>query len=183
MTSHQSAHVQRLYDSISANVGKEAADEFAATFPLSKSADKERRFKWAEDVCIYLENHFDDNSACTIRQQCNCDYGITKAAEIRTMLKRTGTLEEFAERYNTLQRGGKIQIEGDSLLYIFPKCYCSCIKHVDKPISKIWCYCSLGFVHSMFGQALDSEVEVELMETIKSGSSRCVFRIRKKETL
>ena len=177
MLTNQNAHAQRLYDSLSDHAGEKAADDFIDVLPLSKSADIERKFKWAENVCAYLESHFEESAIRKIRRHCNCDYGITKASEMKAVLRRTNNFKEFAQKYNDLRRGGKIQIDGGKLFYIFPRCYCACVKRIDKPISKTWCYCSLGFVKSLFERAFDSEVDVDLIETIKSGGTQCVFEV------
>jgi predicted ArsR family transcriptional regulator len=181
MLPNQSVHVQRLYDSLLFIVGKQAADDFASALPLSKSANIEQKFKWAEDMCAYLENRFDDKTIREIRQRCKCENGISKANNIKTILKNNNNnLSELANQYKKEKYGADIEVDGDSLLYISPTCYCACIKRIDKPISKTWCYCTLGFVKSIFEQIF-GEVNVELLETIKSGSTRCIVRITKKD--
>ena len=47
----------KIRDRIEEMFGKSNADEFAAVLPLSKSADYIRKFKWAKDVCNYLDSN------------------------------------------------------------------------------------------------------------------------------
>lgn len=54
MAKNDNAHSVRLYESLKKNVGEEAANEIAETYPLSKAADIEKRFDWAQNVCEEL---------------------------------------------------------------------------------------------------------------------------------
>lgn len=67
--------------------------------------------------------------------------------------------------------------ENGSLYLIYPQCYCSCVKRVDKPISKVWCYCTLGYTKRMFEHILERKTKVELLESVKSGGSRCLIQV------
>jgi hypothetical protein len=66
------SHAQRLYDSLLKSIDKQSAEDFACNYPLSKSATFERKFKWAEDVCIPLESKYDDKTIINIRMGCAC---------------------------------------------------------------------------------------------------------------
>lgn len=51
MPKNDNAHSLRLLDSLRKNCGDDVAEEFAQSYPLSKSANIEKKFKWAEAVC------------------------------------------------------------------------------------------------------------------------------------
>jgi ABC-type branched-subunit amino acid transport system ATPase component len=59
----------RIRDRIEARFGKADADEFAAALTLSKSADYIRKFKWAKDVCNYLEGKYTPEQIKAILEQ------------------------------------------------------------------------------------------------------------------
>ncbi|MDF2684899.1 MAG: hypothetical protein K0S55_80 [Clostridia bacterium] len=178
---------QHLYDSIHKNIGQQAADDFACCFPLSKSADFEKKFKWAEKVCRMLEEKYDDETIKTIRIACSCSPSQGRMDEVKQLYTAAGSLNEFAESYNKTISGSKIWSEGEALFFSYPTCYCSCVKRMDKQLSKTWCYCTLGYTKKMFDYVLNcdcnafTECDVELIESIKMGDSRCVMKITRKE--
>jgi len=167
----------RLYDSLCINKDTALAEDFAHKFPLSKSADYERKFKWAVDICEFLESHFNDDSICKIREACNCDTGASKAVKMKSYLQNSKDLSDFAEKFNLNETYAKLEAKDDSLLFIYPVCYCSCVKRIDKPLSKTWCYCTLGYAKALFEKVFDRKVEVELLESIKIGNNRCVIKV------
>jgi hypothetical protein len=179
MPAMDNPHAIRLYDSLCANADKSLAEEFAHKFPLSKSADFERKFKWASDVCEYLERNFDDDAICNIREACNCDNGASKAIKMKAYLRNSTGLTDFAERFNSKETYARLETQGESLLFIYPVCYCSCVKRVNKPISKTWCYCTLGYTKALFEKVFGHPVDVVLLESIKTGGNKCVIKVTK----
>lgn len=177
MPKNDNAHLMRMYNSLCENADQQSADKFAEKFPLSKSAPIERKFKWSEDACAFLEENFDEKTICKIRSACYCDEGITKAEKMKHILARSSSFAEFANKYNEVETAASIETDGKNLFFIFPTCYCSHVKRINKPISKTWCYCSLGFAYSLFFKVFDSDIKVELLESIKTGGNRCVFKV------
>lgn len=177
MPTMDNPHAIRLYNSLLINADKKFAEEFAKELPLSKSATFERKFKWAVDVCEFLEDHFDDDTICKIRIACNCENGENKASKMKSLFRASKDLLDFSNKFNSLENYAKLEFKGDSLLFIYPVCYCSCVKRADKSISKTRCYCTLGYTKSLFEKVFDYQVNVELLESIKTGSNRCVIKI------
>lgn len=58
MAKNDNAHSVRLGDSLERNVGQDTAREFREKYPLSKSANIDKKFKWAKTICEYMEGHF-----------------------------------------------------------------------------------------------------------------------------
>ena len=179
MPTNDDPHSLRLMDSISTTINENAAQEFSKMFPLSKSVDFKKRFKWAKAVCEYLDCNFDEETKIKIRSVCNCEDGNTKAVKIKSYLVKTNSLEEFTHLFNSKESYARVEIEGNNLLYIYPQCYCSCVKRVDEIISKTWCYCTLGYAKALFEKVFECNVQAELLESIKTGGNRCVVRISK----
>jgi predicted hydrocarbon binding protein len=171
---------QHMYDSIHKNVSPQAADEFIENFPLSKSADFERKFKWAEKVCKMLEDNYDDETIKTIRTTCSCSPSQTRMEEMKKLYDAAENYEDFTESCNKTLSGIKMWSEGNALFFSYPECYCSCVKRVNKPLSKAWCYCTLGYAKKLFDYVLNDDCEAELTESIKLGDSRCVMKITRK---
>ena len=83
----------RLYESVKANVSEEAADKMTETVYLSKSADFKRKFKWAGDVCAYLEGNFGEEQVSNIRMGCSCTPLPKLIDRLRGLLKKCGDLQ------------------------------------------------------------------------------------------
>lgn len=182
MPNNDNAHAIRLYNALLALGGGGAAEELAETYPLSKSADVQKKYNWVRNVCRYLEDHYGEESIIAIRSRCHCEDGTAAANRMRSYLKQTGgDLEEFARLHNWKEKGPKIEVTRGGLLYIYPECYCSCVKRVDGPVPKTWCYCTLGHAKKLFSQVFGPRVEAELWETIKSGGKRCVIFVELKK--
>ena len=56
MAKNDNAQSVRLVESLERQIGYDTAREFEANFPLSKSADIEKKYQWAKTVCIILKN-------------------------------------------------------------------------------------------------------------------------------
>jgi len=170
-------HAIRLYNSIANNIGKAAADDFAKNLPLSKSATFERKFKWAVDVCKYLENKYSRGDIKKIRMDCACGPSEKQMNDLRALFLSSKNLTEFAEKYSNDNHS--LWCEDDTLYFSYPRCYCSCVKRMNKPLSNTWCMCTLGYTKRLFDFALNCETSVELIESVKTGSNRCVIKIMK----
>ena len=176
MAKNDNAHALRFYESL-ARADEEAAIEFAAEHPLSKSADYRKKFDWAMAQCDFLERRFSPEDIADIRARCHCEAGSAMAARMRGYLAKAGDMAEFAGLFNAKEKYVTLEAVEGGLLFIYPECCCSCVKRVDGPVSKTWCLCTLGHVRSLFGQVLGREPEAELLETVKSGGSRCVIKV------
>ena len=53
MTKNDNAHSLRMVESLKRNIGEAEACEFEKKYPLSKSADIEKKFEWAKATCSY----------------------------------------------------------------------------------------------------------------------------------
>ena len=177
MPKNDNPHSIRLYGSLCKYAGETAAEKIAHKIPLSKSADFEKKFAWAESICADLEAEFDNETVKTIRMDCACGPEMGKINALRKVFLTAEGLEDFAERANKLKQGFTVKYEDGALFLIYPTCYCSCVKRVDKPISKTWCYCTLGYTKRMFENILDRPVDVELMESVKTGGRECRIKI------
>lgn len=168
----------RLYESVKANAGAEAADKLAETVYLSKSADLNRKFKWARDVCAYLESNFDESKVKRIRMGCSCTPPPKKVESIGKLYRSSADLDEFCEKYSAESAGSySVWYEDEALYLSYPVCYCDCVKRVAGNVPRTWCLCTLGYTKKLFDSVLGRDTEVELLESVKTGGSRCLMKI------
>ena len=177
MAKNDNPHSIRLYNSIEKHSDKKTAEKIAYKIPLSKSADFEKKFAWAENICADLEKEFDKNTVKNIRMDCACGPETGKIDKLKKIYLKSIDLNDFVEKINKLDQGFTVEYKSKSLFLIYPQCYCSCVKRVDKPISKIWCYCTLGYTQMMFEMILDRKVKTELIESVKTGGNICKIKI------
>lgn len=171
----------RLYESVKTNVNEETANKMAETVYLSKSADFKRKFNWANDVCTYLENNFNDKQVMQIRMNCSCTPPLKYMEAVRKLYQASASLDEFCEKYNVKYADNhSVWNESETLYFSYPSCYCSVVKRVNEPVSKIWCLCTLGYTKKVFDFVFECDTDVELIESIKTGGNKCVMRITRK---
>ena len=175
MAKNDNAHAVRFYESL-AGLEEEAAIEFAERHPLSKSADFKKKFDWAQAQCAFLEERFSPEDIEAVRSRCHCEDGESVAARMRGYLAKAKDLAEFAELHNQKETYGRLEAVEGGLLLIYPQCYCSCVKRVPEPISKTWCLCTLGNARRIFSAVFDRPVEVQLLDSVKTGGERCVIK-------
>jgi hypothetical protein len=101
---------------------------------------------------------------------------------------------EFLDRFlqSWQQRGDKdIRREGNTIYYQYGKdhvspyglsigdglCLCPLVETLDKPLSKTYCQCSVGYVKELFERIVGKPVEVRLLESLRTGGKICRFKI------
>lgn len=118
----------RLYESVKNNVSEEAADSITEKVYLSKSADFKRKFKWANDVCGYLESNFNDEQIMQIRMGCSCTPHPKYIEAVKKLYRTSENLDEFCEKYNNAYAGKhNIWHEDEVLFFSYPRCLCDSI--------------------------------------------------------
>ena len=177
MAKNDNTHALRFYNSL-AQLDGEAASRFAQEHPLSKSANYEKKFRWAKEQCRFLEENFSPEDIEAVRARCHCEAGAALARRMRGYWEAADSLEAFAASFNEKEKYVSLEAVPGGLVLVYPECYCACVKRVEEPISKTWCLCTLGHVKGLFYQVLDREVEAELVETIKTGGARCAVKLK-----
>lgn len=179
MAKNDHAHALRLWESIRVHAGADEADALATMYPLSKSAGVEKKMAWAQQVCAYLDDRFDENDVISIRKDCKCNDGKSIAAKIQRYLSSAGSIRQMVEDFNAGETFAQMVYLSDrKLLFCYPQCYCACIKRAEGSVPQSWCYCTLGNAQSIFRQVFPQEnISVALLESIKTGGKRCVIRV------
>lgn len=100
--------------------------------PLSKSANIEKKFEWAQAVCEFLTENFDEDTVRQIRMDCACGSELGKGKKIKEIYEKENDVSVFVERANNLKQGFTIEYDGKYFYLIYPQCYCSCVKRIDE---------------------------------------------------
>lgn len=178
MAKNDNAHVLRMNESLKKYAGEEYAKAFEEKYPLSKSANIDKKYEWAKNTCDYLEEHFDENTIIKIRQACCCNDGKSIAKKIEKYLNKAESIEGFVKQFNENETFASMEyLSEHKILFCYPECYCACIKRIPKELSKTWCYCTLGNAKGIFKEVFNKEVEVKLVESIKAGASKCIIEV------
>ena len=178
MTKNDNAHSVRLTESLRQAVGQDTASEFEEKYPLSKSADIEKKFQWAKTVCGYLEENFDTEKIKEIRKACRCNDGKSIANKLLKYLNKADSIEDFVKSFNKNETFAFMEyISENKILFCYPECYCACVKRVPQKLSKTWCYCTLGNAEGIFSSVFNKDVKVSLLESIKAGAKKCVIEV------
>ena len=171
-------HVLRFLDSMAGHGEREAAEQFAQEHPLAESADPGAYFEWAKDVCAFLDGRYDDETVKAIRMDCACGPEAGGNAEIKSIYEKEKDPDRFIEKVNSLDLGFSLEYDGEAYYLIYPECYCPCVNSHPGKLSKAWCYCTLGYCRHMFEDIFGTEVQVELLASVKLGDPNCRMSIR-----
>ncbi len=174
MAKNDNAQSLRLVDSIRKHAGDDLAQEMEACYPLSKSATFDKKYEWAQHACSFLESHLAETTILSIRKECRCNDGKAIAKKLLRYLHQTETIAQFVQAFNAKENFASLEyVSEHQLVFCYPACYCACVKHVPQPLSKTWCLCTLGNAEGIFTEVFKTEVKVSLLESIKTGGSKC----------
>lgn len=178
MAKNDNAHSVRLRGSLEKHIGCDTAREFEVNYPLSKSADIEKKYKWAKTICSYLEENFDTDTIIKIRKECRCNDGKSIAGKLLKYLNKSDSIQEFVCSFNQKETFASLEyISEKKIRFCYPECYCACVKRVPEELSKTWCYCTLGNAEGIFSEVFKTDVKVALIESIKTGADKCVIEV------
>ena len=114
-----------------------------------------------------------------MRKDCKCNDGKSIAQKLLKYLNKADSIEEFVKAFNQNETFASLEyISDNKILFCYHECYCPCVKRVPQEMSKTWCYCTLGNAEGIFSKVFKKDVEVTLLETVKSGSDRCVIEVK-----
>ncbi|MBR2401389.1 MAG: hypothetical protein IKB01_01280 [Lachnospiraceae bacterium] len=179
MAKNDNAHAIRLIDSLRRNIGSDVGDEVEENYPLSKSANIEKKYEWAKNVCDYLDEHFDTETIMSLRKECRCNDGKSIANKILKYLNKADSIEQFVKEFNANGSFAFLEyISDNKILFCYPECYCACIKRVPGEVSRSWCYCTLGNAEGIFREVFKrDDIKVTLLESIKTGGDKCAIEV------
>lgn len=168
---------QRLHASIKAHCGKEAADAILEKLPISMQPSPARMLGWIREMDELLERDIGPDLVEPIRAGCACGPSPNRINAIKKVYDASMGAEDFCRKMNNKQKGFSLELDEDGYLYSYPTCYCSAVKHLDEQVPRSWCLCTVGYTKRLFEGVLGEEVEVELLESVKTGGERCLMKV------
>ena len=171
-------HSMRLVESLRKNMSEDMAKELEEKYPLSKSANIDKKFDWATSVCEYLEEHLEQDEIIRVRKECRCNDGKSIANKLLKYLNSTASISEFVTAFNKNETFAQLEYICDhKILFCYPECYCACVKRIPQELTKTWCYCTLGNAEGIFKEVFKKDVTINLIESIKTGGNRCSMEV------
>ncbi|MFW9828518.1 MAG: DUF6144 family protein [Candidatus Thorarchaeota archaeon] len=90
--------------------------------------------------------------------------------------EETTTIEEIIEKTNnTIPWCGQWNLKGNIIRSICYECGCPLVRNKIVNLNRTFCYCSLGWVKTIFKTLLKKPVEVELLKSIGAGDNICEY--------
>lgn len=158
---------------------KTASDEATATqivYGENPGDAAEDNPTWVKSTMSRLEKRFDRSTVKQIRMNCQCGYAMDdKYALLKELLESSSSLETFANQ-DKARAAGLSYADGEIYLQ-FPFCPCPMLADVDRLDTDTWCQCTTGYSKVLFEKALDCEVTVELLKSVKMGDDICLMKI------
>jgi hypothetical protein len=146
---------------------------------------------WIKALMSHLDEMLDQETKIKLMQACgrSCyDRAFGAAGQ------RKPSREERERYFQLLEENGyTLTREGDTVSFTFswgrdhqnPQglmirdgyCMCPLVESGPPGLSPTFCYCSTGYVRETFERITGKPVNVDLVESLKSGGQHCVFRI------
>ncbi|NVM34992.1 MAG: hypothetical protein HWN81_05315 [Candidatus Lokiarchaeota archaeon] len=104
---------------------------------------------------------------------------------VQNILKTAGEVKEISEGVEDIVKNLNekfdtefVKLEGNIIHSTLNRCLCHWgVKETKVPISITYCHCSLGWMKTLFKTLLDKPVEVDLIQSVITGSDSCKFVI------
>lgn len=173
----ENPQAQRLYSSLVKQVGEGEAESIMNTLPLSKAPSDKRKIEWARSACAALDEKLDIETAESVRKGCHCSPPQGEVNRLKKLWEESDGVQSFADKMNKLSGAFAIETDGDSLIQVYPRCYCSFVKRADKPLPALWCACTLGYAEAMFSAVTGRQVKATLLESVVTGGERCRIKV------
>jgi predicted hydrocarbon binding protein len=143
--------------------------------------------RWVKGAMDRLDALVDEGTRVQIMENCGYKCAEMNSGAIDEAIarrKKFKNVDEFleAEQRNPT-KGTRLVREGDVLYQFYMpqslgvRCFCSLVNATEEKISLTYCHCSKGFVKKLWESVLKRPVEVELIQSVMSGSEECKFAI------
>ena len=178
MTKQKHSEAIKLYNNILKYSTDEIAEKIAYDTELIPSSNNREKSEWVKNVSSDLEKHFEEHTIKNIRMGCYCNENgklDESKAFISNIYKSSNTFTDFVDKMN--EYGAGWYIEDGYLFTKYFSCPCPMLESVDVLPTKTWCYCTIGYNKQIFEYVFDCEVEIELLESIKTGSKQCLMKV------
>lgn len=195
-----------LTDGLDRLVGLEARTAVLANDRIDIDTDPARQVAWAQGLMQRMDTLVTDETIrCRIMNGCahrlpqeRIDFLRQKLHElgnVDALLKLMGEDKSMGGRsfYAAPTREGTTIIEtkeparpqayaeaADPREKRAAACFCPIVRQAilaGVDLSATWCYCGAGWFTQLWGGIFGHEVQVDVLETVRGGSDRCVFKV------
>jgi hypothetical protein len=144
----------------------------------SAAANPVKRAAMIKTLMDYLDENCTQQTRKSIMEGCNC-LGDSTIDRARRLYEQSQNMNDWLTKLNTHSIGGRyLSIKGKEIQAIYKKCYCGSVSRTKESISRTFCYCSCGWLKSLFEEVLGVPARVTLKRSIIHGDDRCELRIR-----
>ena len=138
--------------------------------------------KWLRTLMVALDKEVDEKTRTRLMEYCGraCAEHHKSIEIVKKLQRKIKDFDELLDKLNQ-QKGfwcGKWIKEGKIIYSVCQECGCPLVKAglVDK--SSTFCQCSLGWVKTVFEQAIGKTVKVQLVQAKGKGDKVCKYIIR-----
>lgn len=135
---------------------------------------------WVESLFEGIDEFVEEDTKIKILEKCGkaCSIYHNHIEKIKGMKSNGKDLEEIIDYMNQEKMWCGDWIQKGNIIYsICKQCECPLVISNIVKLSPTFCYCSRGFVKSVFEEILDSPVNVKLEKAIGRGDIVCHFII------
>jgi len=151
----------------------------------------EKAAEWVKWVVGHMDSMLDDDTKKKVLKACgrSCHiYAFGVASEQKATPEQAAQFLNYmeAQGYEVRREAGTITIlyswgrdHQNPMGLIMSDGYCMCpiVESGPPGLSPTYCHCSAGYVGEMFERWMGRPVEVEILESLKSGGKDCRFKI------
>jgi hypothetical protein len=147
--------------------------------PPADKAEREERFKeeYIRTLMENMEKTIDPETRVRLMNDCGraC---ARRGGLYKLALDHKGNLKSFVQAAaERLGRENVRFLNATTIHWSYPRCLCELVAAGPDRLPALYCQCSVGWVLEMFETVLQKPVRVQLVQSIKSGATSCVFRV------
>jgi len=135
---------------------------------------------WVEELLNDLGGASNESMTREIMEKCGtrCVIAHNDLSKIKAVKRKEKNFYELLSLINKyLEWCGEWKLKGNIIYAIGKECGCPLVRHRLVKLSPVLCFCSRGWIKTIFEEALDKEVEVHLVRSIGRGDDCCEFRV------
>ena len=139
--------------------------------------------KWIESLIGSLDEFVDEETKIKAIEKCGkaCALYHGSIEKIQEMKRQRKNVEEILQQMNRKEMWCGDWIKKGNIIYsVCKKCGCPLVRSELIKLSPTFCYCSKGWVKSIFELILEKPVQVILKKAIGKGDDVCHFIVTDK---
>jgi len=137
-----------------------------------------KKAEWWKDAVILMEKELETDKTKDIMSICGskcCGAGHRKT--VRKKYENSKSIEEFLENISIKDVTYEL-VDKNTIVAEYERCFCGQVKGAKTTFSNMtYCECGTEFNRQYFSSAFDKPVEVELIQSVISGSDGCKYVI------